>query len=293
MKKNQACQILMTCFMSFFLFMSCTSGKKIDYLGQEPPGLEAKVFAPGIVSTEEFMEASCTFSPDGKEFYFTRGKSFQARPEIMVCRKGNKGWSSPETASFSGVHFDFEPNITPDGKKMFFMRFDPTNDQIKRGLWVMEREKEGWGQPRYFGPGMFATSTLDGTLYYTITGKGKRGIGRSHLVNGRYTEPEYVMGSVGNPTPFGHPCVSPDGSFLILDGQNKETNRGDLFVCFRQEDGTWGEAIPFGNQLNNAHKNCVSLSPDGKYLFYTHFISNSKTDIYWVSTEVIFRLKTK
>ena len=173
------------------------------------------------------------------------------------------------------------------------MRMDPTNDQIKRGLWVMERERDGWGQPKYFGPGMFATSTLDGTLYFTITGKGKRGIGRSRLINGRYTEPEYVMGGVGNPTPFGHPCVSPDGSFLILDGQNKETNRGDLFVCFREEDGTWGEVIPFGNQLNNAHKNCASLSPDGKYLFYTHFISNSKTDIYWVSTDVIFRLKTE
>jgi hypothetical protein len=139
---------------------------------------------------------------------------------------------------------------------------------------------------------MFATSTLDGTLYFTIIGEGKRGIGRSHPVNGRYTEPEYVMGSEGNPIPFGHPCVSPDGSFLILDGQNKEINRADLFVCFRQEDGTWGEALPFGNQLNNAHKNCVSLSPDGKYLFYTHFISNSETDIYWVSTDIIFRLKT-
>ena len=41
------------------------------FLGQKPPGNIPEIFAPGIISTEAH-EFSCCFSPDGKEFYFTR-----------------------------------------------------------------------------------------------------------------------------------------------------------------------------------------------------------------------------
>ncbi|MBE0655504.1 MAG: hypothetical protein IH594_17005, partial [Bacteroidales bacterium] len=41
------------------------------YLGQNPPGLTPEIFAPGIISTEQF-EFGGTFSPDGTEFFFTR-----------------------------------------------------------------------------------------------------------------------------------------------------------------------------------------------------------------------------
>ena len=34
------------------------------YLGQEPPGMVAEIFAPGIISTEE-SEINSAFSPDG------------------------------------------------------------------------------------------------------------------------------------------------------------------------------------------------------------------------------------
>ena len=43
-----------------------------DYFGQPQPSMTPTVFAPGIVSTELGMEFGGTFSPDGKEFYFTR-----------------------------------------------------------------------------------------------------------------------------------------------------------------------------------------------------------------------------
>ena len=56
------------------------------YLGQDPPGLEPEVFAPGIVSTRWGQEFGITFSPDGKEVYFTRGAT------IMVSRWLEAGW---------------------------------------------------------------------------------------------------------------------------------------------------------------------------------------------------------
>ena len=124
MKKNQVWQILLICFMSFILFKGFTSSKKIDYLGQEPPGLEAKVFAPGIVSTEEFMEASCTFFPDGKEFYFTRGKSFQERPEIIPpvsCAVSRKNASWPRWSGGRAAILERERKVrnTPASRQAY------------------------------------------------------------------------------------------------------------------------------------------------------------------------------
>jgi len=138
------------------------------YLGQKPPGMTPEVFAPGIISTDECLEAGCAFTPDLKEFYFVRGKSMKHKPAIMVCREEKDVWTSPEVAPFSGVYFDFEPHITPDGTKMFLMRFDRSDNSVQRGLWIMERVGDGWGEPKFHGPGMYATATKDGTIYSRI-----------------------------------------------------------------------------------------------------------------------------
>ncbi|MBN1271822.1 MAG: hypothetical protein JXB26_06070 [Candidatus Aminicenantes bacterium] len=41
------------------------------YLGQKPPGKTPEVFAPGIVSTEEYGEQRCVFSSDGRYLFYT------------------------------------------------------------------------------------------------------------------------------------------------------------------------------------------------------------------------------
>jgi hypothetical protein len=41
------------------------------YLGQTPPGDTPEVFAPRIVSFDTRLETYPTFSPDGKELYFS------------------------------------------------------------------------------------------------------------------------------------------------------------------------------------------------------------------------------
>ena len=53
------------------------------YLGQNPPGLTPELYAPGIVSTEHH-EFGITFSPDGKEIFFTRMNPDEGIQRIMV-----------------------------------------------------------------------------------------------------------------------------------------------------------------------------------------------------------------
>jgi len=59
------------------IFVSCINAQQYDfpilkghYLGQKPPG----IFAPGIISTKDNIEFAGTFSPDLREFFFTRSR---------------------------------------------------------------------------------------------------------------------------------------------------------------------------------------------------------------------------
>ena len=54
------------------------------YFGQEPPGMTAEIFAPGIISTDR-SEINSVFAPDRDEFYFTAW-SKETGTKIMVTK---------------------------------------------------------------------------------------------------------------------------------------------------------------------------------------------------------------
>ncbi|UCE22145.1 MAG: PD40 domain-containing protein, partial [Candidatus Aminicenantes bacterium] len=101
MKPKAIYGVILLCII--FLFFSYAQQDdfpilKGPYLGQKPPGMTPEVFAPRIISTTEYTELGCTFSPDGKEFYFTR---FTPDRNIWVCRLKDEVWQKPEPASFN------------------------------------------------------------------------------------------------------------------------------------------------------------------------------------------------
>jgi len=75
--KKTITKILGTVLISVLLFYNCYGQEnnfpvlKGPYLGQNPPGMTPEVFAPNIISTDK-RELNSVFSPDGKEFYFTK-----------------------------------------------------------------------------------------------------------------------------------------------------------------------------------------------------------------------------
>jgi len=163
------------------------------------------------------------------------------------------------------------------------------------GTWVMEKTGEVWGKPKFHGRGAYVSASNDEDIYFLMTSQaskdGREGIARSRYVNGRYTEPELLGGGVNSPVTGRHTCISPDESFIIFDSTRPggQGGEGDLYICFRNEGGSWGEAVNLGDRINTEGLNiCASLSPDGKYLFYT-----ANRDIYWVSTKILQRLKAK
>ncbi len=247
------------------------------YLGQTPPGLEPQVFAPGIVSIPEMNDYAGTFSPDGTEFYFTRGLGKQGH-KIYETHVVNGVWTTPAPASFASEYDSFEPHITLDNKTLYFAWFHPLPAGEKSaegfGIWAVDRTPEGWSEARYVGEGMFVSSDQDGQIY--VTNNATRSLSKATLTDGRFTKLESLGAGI-------HPAIAPDGSYLVYDNGD-----GNFRVKFRLADGSWGAAKDLTTQGLPASASIASISPDGKYLFYTY-----KSDLYWVNTEVIANLQKK
>jgi Tol biopolymer transport system component len=250
-----------------------------------------QLFAPEIVSTE-FMETSASFMPDGKTVYFTRSDIQFNDNTILESHFKNGKWSEPEVASFSGVWRDSEPDVSPDGKRLFFVSnrpisgntplIDPFNGRITPGanIWYVDRKGDDWGEPLHLDgavnaiPRVFNPSiTKSGTLYFSAflpDGGGKNQIYRSIPTNGVYGSIERL--SFSDPQ-WNHmdPSVAPDESFMVFAGNRPGSlnNSADIYICF-QKAGKWGEPVSLGTSINSAWlENAPSLGPDGKTLYFT------------------------
>ncbi|MDH4196162.1 MAG: hypothetical protein OEW05_01995 [Candidatus Aminicenantes bacterium] len=268
------------------------------YLGQKPPGTTPQVFAPGIVSTEAH-EFSCSFTLDGKEFYFTRSESMQSPTLIMFSKYVDGVWTPPSPAPFNDAAgarpagMSFEPSVTPDGRRLYFSSDRPFPGQSGPGgppmlnIWYVEREGDRWSEPKFPGPPfnpmktMLISMTKTGTIYTAdiSAGMGNDRIAVTRLKDGDY-QPLEVLGAPINVGPINnYPHVAPDESYLIFNRRETPGGAGGLFISFRAPDGTWGQ--PRRIDLGSLKSGQGMISPDGKYLFFTAG-ERRKGDIYWV-----------
>jgi len=262
-------------------------GENSPYLGQRAPGLNPEIFAPGIISTKSF-EFAITFSPDGKEIFFSRRPGPQPKGNaLMYMKRTDQGWTEPKPAPFSLPRFaEFEPNITPDGKRIFFMSNRKTG---KFAVWMSEKTGDEWGVPQ-LAPSpinddfaMYVTATAKGSIYFT----GKGGIYKSRFVDGKYSKPSQ-MGININYLNGAHPYIAPDESYLIFDAKGpKPEDKPSLYISFKKEDGSWSKAKSMGDKINtHEQENCPQVSPDGKYFFF-----HRNGNIFWVDSKIIQDLK--
>ncbi|MFC2117168.1 alpha/beta fold hydrolase [Bacteroidota bacterium] len=264
------------------------------YLGQKPPGLSPKKFAPGFISTEAH-EFACSFTPDGKEFYFTRRDPELDRNQIMYTKMVEGKWTKPSIVSFIGSKMSFEPMVTPDGNRMYFTLEKMVPGQkggIHMNIWYVEREDNKWSEVKdpgkAFNPGktMYVSTTMDGTIYVSDISAGfpNVGIGIIKKIKGENLKIERLSPPVNVGKQDMYPYVAPDGSYLIFSSKRRVENfNSELFISFKKQDESWSEpkAIDLGMSAG-----CPMISPDGKYLFFTAG-ERGKSDIYWVDAKII------
>jgi len=264
------------------------------YLGQQPPGNIPIPFAPGLVSTDIY-EYDGAFSKDMKSFYFIRRGEENKTSAFYEYKYNEKSrnWEKAEIAS----PWIGRPVISPDGKTMHL------------GDKYLKRTDSGWSELQELEPpivsndSMFImrlSSSTNGT-YYFDTYKANDStfpIRYSRLVNGKHEKPKALPKAINTGTFLSHPFIAPDESFLLFDAKREEGyGDSDIYISFKQKDGTWGNAINLGDKINtNAWEASASITPDGKYLFFSRNVGSDNyenIDIFWVDAQVIEELRVK
>jgi len=84
---------------------------------------------------------------------------------------------------------------------------------------------------------------------------------------------------------------------MLIDAlkDNDKTKDKDIHVCFKKKDGAWTKPINLGSAVNsNFNETCPSITPDGKYIFFSRYDEEGGLpNIYWVSAEIINKIKTQ
>lgn len=266
--------------------------KKSTYLGQKPPGTTPIPFAPGIVSTEIY-EYDGAFAKDIKAFYFIRRGEENVKSTFYEYKynETNQKWEKSVLAS----PWIGRPVISPDGNTMHL------------GTRYLKKTATGWSKIQSLKPPFVSNDSMfimrlseaaNGTYYFDTYKKGDLTfpIRYSRLINGKYEEPKALPKAINTGTFLSHPFIAPDESYLLWDAK-KENGFGssDIYISFKQKDGTWGNGINLGDKINtDAWEASASVTPDGKYLFFSRNVGSDKfenVDIFWVDAKIIESLR--
>jgi Tol biopolymer transport system component len=288
-----------------FLFMSalaCGTPKQSASSALEQNQATPREFAPGVVSTGH--EFGISFTPDGKEAYFSR---FAAKQPIHIFRTRfvHGSWQEAEKLSLSSEDWsDLDPFVSPDGQKLFFVSTRPAdrsaeprgNKNKNMDIWVAVRTGTEWSTPLRVenvnsnskeGSPCVAQG---GTLYFFSDRQGgadKNAIYESRYVGGHYQMPVRLPSTINVGPSDTSPFISPDGKTLLFYSTRPGgMGKADLYVSSRRH-GNWTMSTNLGPIVNSAESEYnPSVSPDGRQLFFGR---NSR--IYVVAATAIPDLK--
>ena len=274
-----------------------TSTEEISYFGQKPPGLVPEVFAPGVVSLEGRFESTISFSPDLKELYFDA--NYEDEPsQIYFSRLIDGTWTPIKKINLTQGEKkeELHPFVSPNGDRLYFTAYDSIFSDER--IWYVNRLETGWSEARQLNSpvnvnmAFFPNHSKNGGLYYFNLSTFQTSYASNR--NGEFVDPRPVDIEMGH-----HAFISPNDDYLLVTARNEQEGRkdNDIYVYFKKQDGVWSKPINLETTVNtNFSEKTPSISPDGKYLFFgrdERDIEPGLANIFWVSTEVIEKLRPK
>lgn len=289
MKRTFTYLVSLLVFISVILTQSCTT-KSNTYLGFNPPKDTAIIFGKDLFSIEDRYEFAISISPDSKTLLYSVNKG-QGEPYFIESSEFvNNQWTKPKQIQFTKGKYDgeMEAFYTPDGKFIYFTAFDTAQYRIFKIDAHDFENQEAENLPDTINDGVvfYPTTTINYKLYYANVLKRKTFTAVKE--NDTYKIEECKIGL------FGHVFISPNESFMLLDGvANKEKRTRDIYVAYRNSEGSWNAPIQLGKEINSDYsETCPSLSPCGKYIFFSRYNDvNEKSDLYWISSSILKRYK--
>jgi len=274
----------------------------LQYLGESKPDSTPVIFSKNIITLDSQSEFGSVFNKRGDEFYF--GVDLDGRSEIRFSKLIDKSWISPKTIlTDTSYHFN-DPFLSPDESRIYYISNLPRDefDTIPDiDIWYSERLKNKWSRPINAGMKInsdkneyYISFTKSGDMYFASNKEAEENrqhdfdIYKSSFINNEFQEAIVESDSINTGRYEADVFISPDESYIIFCSARKSGfGNGDLYISFKDGNGIWRNAVNMDKPINSEHHElCPFVSADGKYLFYT-----SNQDIYWVSTDVIEKIK--
>jgi len=198
--------------------------------------------------------------------------------------------------------------INSEGDQPFYPFFSPDGKTMHLGKRYKERTDTGWSKVKKFGSPfkeiniMSLSTSLKGTYAFDERRPDDDGVLRySQLIDGKREAPRPFGKEINSGARNAHPFIAPDESYFMCDGiKDNGFGNVDLYISFRQHDGSWGEAINMGDKINtDAYEAGPKVTPDGMYLFFVRVVGSTvdgpyaDTDIFWADAQVIEALRPK
>lgn len=294
-------QNIILLFISLLSYSGIAQNNDLKYLNQKPPSTTPEVFAPNIISLKSEYEFGSVFNKDATAFFY--GVSINGKSEIRFTELIGKSWSEPKTI-LSHKRFGYnDPFLSPDENRLYFiseMPLDGKGEMKDYDIWYVEKKNKGWSKPINAGSNInsnrneyYISFTADGTMFYSSdvnapSNNNDFDIYAAKSLGGIFQKPLRLSNSINTKNYEADVFIDPDESYIIFCAERPGgLGSGDLYISFKNADGTWTQSKSMGNKINSkGHELCPFVSHDGKYFFYT-----SNQDIYWVDAKVIEDLR--
>jgi Tol biopolymer transport system component len=182
-------------------------------------------------------------------------------------------------ATFSSAFTDYQPVMSPDGKRLYFQSTRPkpgTTEEVLQDIWYVARVGSDWGAPRYMdrlntaAREGYVAPLRDGSLYFNSDRPGGRGSQDFYFArrNGDSFDQPIPVTALNTPDSENDLFVDPDGRYVIFNRYVDSTRSVDLFLSHRVGNG-WSAPKAIALVNGPDRELTPSVSPDGRYFFYT------------------------
>ena len=211
-------------------------------------------------------------------------------------------WTKPEIVLSHPEHSFADPFLSRDGRRLYFISTQRRTPAATTSA-TSNVERTAAGRPSRsawaarsipVSRSYYVSFADDGTLAFA-SNRGDEGgsdfdIYLARPTESGFAEPQRLSGEALTTAYEADGFLARDGSYVLFASTRRAGAGGsDIYVSFRGDDGMWSRAIALGLGVNTPAKEFTpSVSPDGRYLFYS-----GDQDIYWVDASVIDEAKQR
>lgn len=198
-----------------------------------PPNLRPERLSDVVNSAAD--ELLPIISADDQALFYTRENysgNITARQDIWMSRRQPNGeWGPPERLPepINNAQNNAVLSVSPDGNTLLLLNTYRADGTMGNGISITTRKGDTWALPT-----------------------------------------DVVIEDYHNRSNYGEYCLHSSGNILVMTVQRDQTQGDkDLYVSFRQEDGTWSRPQNLGPTVNTAQAEATPfLAPDGRTLYF-------------------------